>query len=70
MSKISGYRELTEAEIFVINRIKETANEVGKQIEVLRASPEVDQRWLSIAQTTLQQGFMFLVRAVAKPEGF
>jgi hypothetical protein len=29
-----------------------------------------DQRWVAIAKTDLQKGFMALVRAVAQPESF
>ena len=29
-----------------------------------------DQRWVAIAQTQLQQGFMALTRSIAKPESF
>lgn len=29
-----------------------------------------DKRWSSIARTQLQQGFMALIRSIAKPETF
>lgn len=68
---IKGYRELNEDEIGVINAIKDTAAVVGELVDSLKLLPlGADERWLDIAKTNLQQGFMALTRAVAKPEFF
>jgi hypothetical protein len=53
-----------------MNDAKGKSEDIGKLIEVLRATPGVDQRWLSIAQTDLQKGFMALVRSIARPTTF
>lgn len=70
--QITGYRELTEAEIDTMNLIKAKGVEIGELVDDMRtAGPTVfDQRWVSIAATNLQQGLMALTRAVAKPETF
>lgn len=76
--KIAGYRDLSEAEIALMNKIKAKAVECGALVEELRAMapPErnmpgpVDQRWVSIGATDLQTGFMALVRAIAQPSTF
>ena len=68
--KIKGYRELNEAEIQIMNAVKEKAAEVGEMIETLQEQEDLDQRWLSIAKTDLQKGFMAAVRAVTKPGFF
>jgi hypothetical protein len=81
MSEITGYRKLSAREIETVNEIKQTAIVVGELIEKLShtitagiggSSPAFlpDQRWVSIARTTLQQGFMAATRAVTKPETF
>jgi hypothetical protein len=67
---IDGYRELTQDEIYTINDIKRLANEVGEVLDGFTRWEEADQRWVAIAKTDLQKGFMALVRSVAKPEGF
>lgn len=67
---ISGYRDLSQAEIDLVNMIKGTAQKVGAEVEIVSSSPGIDPRWVAIASTHLQQGFMALVRAVTKPEGF
>jgi hypothetical protein len=68
--QIKGYRELSQDEIDLMNRIKEKAAEVGALYEELLNLNTIDRRWASIGQTHLQQGFMALTRAVAKPEFF
>jgi hypothetical protein len=67
---IKGYRDLSQAEIDAMNNIKNLASQVGDLINELKDDPKVDQRWLSIAQTDLQKGFMSAVRSVAKPDSF
>jgi len=78
--KIKGYRDLTQAEIDLMNEGKELAEKCGDYIMKLQnlsipvpegsAEIEADKRWISIAQTHLQQGFMAAIRSVAKPTTF
>ena len=68
--KPSGYRELNQQEIDAMNSIKEAATDIGNLVEQISQVSGVDQRWLSIARTDLQKGFMSFVRAVAQPTTF
>lgn len=68
--QISGYRDLTQEEIDLINSIKESGAVTGDLVAASERIEGVDQRALSIARTHLQTGFMWLVRAVARPGGF
>jgi hypothetical protein len=68
---IKGYRELSKAEIDLMNTIKEHGPDLEDLIAELESNDEVvDQRWVAIGKTHLQQGLMALTRAVAKPEFF
>jgi len=74
---IKGYRELTKAEIDLVNEGKALADQCGAYIEKLRAlngsatSPlSLDQRWISIGATDLQRGFMAVIRGIAQPTTF
>lgn len=67
---ITGYRQLTEADAALINEIKANGLQLGALVERLRATPGLDQRWLSIGATDLQTGLMALSRAVAQPTTF
>jgi bacterioferritin (cytochrome b1) len=68
--KIKGYRDLTEEEIGYMNSVKLHAESIGQQITALEELPNVDKRWLAIAKTDLQKGFMSLVRSIAQPTTF
>ena len=69
--KITGYRELSQEEIDAMNNIKRIAEDVGDMLGTLANRPDIfDQRWVSIAKTDLQKGFMAAVRAIAQPTTF
>ena len=69
---IKGYRELSAEEIAVMNLIKTRGADLGEFFDRLEKQTdiELDKRWLAIAKTDLQKGFMALTRAVAKPDFF
>lgn len=68
--KVTGYRQLNEAEAASMNEIKALGVELGAMVDKLRATEGLDQRWVSIGATDLQTGLMALVRAVAQPTTF
>jgi hypothetical protein len=67
---ITGYRDLTAGEVSGMNAVKAHAEYIGTLVDNLTRDTEMDQRWVAIARTHLQQGFMALTRAVAKPTTF
>ena len=80
--KITGYRQLSEAEVALMNEGKALAELCGAYIDKLRlhqdtlrllpnkAEPALDQRWISIGATDLQRGFMAVIRGIAQPTTF
>jgi hypothetical protein len=68
--KIKGYRDLSEDEIALMNDAKSKAEDIGKLCDLLGDRPSIDKRWLAIAKTDLQKGFMALVRSIAQPTTF
>lgn len=78
--KVTGYRQLNEAEVALMNEGKDLAEQVGTYIAKLRAvggSPNgtapglsLDQRWVSIGATDIQRGFMAVIRGIAQPTTF
>ena len=68
--KITGYRQLSEADADLMNEIKAKGAELGDLVEKLRSIESIDQRWVDIGATDLQTGLMALVRAVAQPTSF
>ena len=67
---LSGYRRLNEDELALIDDIKSVGNLVAILVSRVGAYQPGDARWVAIGETHLQQGFMALVRSVAKPTGF
>jgi hypothetical protein len=74
--KISGYRDLNQDEIDLMNKVKAKGEELGSlisELEGLNADTSghaIDMRWVSIGKTDLQKGIMALVRSVAQPTTF
>lgn len=74
--KIGGYRELSDAEIKLINLVKKHAQVTGELVQMIEGCNEnqiddvIDRRWLNAARTDLQTGYMKLVRSIARPDGF
>ena len=73
--QIKGYRELSQLEIALINKIKDVGVELQSLILDLGETigdpaTKADPRWLAIGKTHLQEGLMALTRSIAKPEFF
>lgn len=68
--QIKGYRELSQGEIDLMNKVKQKGAELGELVAELRSSSELDQRWISIGATDLQTGLMALTRGIARPTLF
>lgn len=68
---ITGYRDLSEQEIAAMNEVKAVGSDLESLVHNLESQGVmVDQRWIAIGKTHLQQGLMALVRAVARPDSF
>lgn len=68
--QIKGYRDLSQEEIDLMNEGKELAEKCGEFIDKLMAAESTDKRNVSLGKTNLQQGFMWAIRGIAKPETF
>lgn len=76
--KITGYRQLTQTEVDLMNEGKALAEQCDAWIEKLRSMGQkteqvptgIDQRWVSIGATDLQRGFMAVIRGIAQPSTF
>lgn len=67
--RITGYRELDESEVALMNRIKAKEAEAAELVSLVRttAAQGEPQRQVAIAVTAFEEAFMRLVRAVARP---
>lgn len=71
---VAGYQKQSETAVALVNQNKHKEEKILRVIDALAngqtpdgESIEVDQRWLSIAQTDLEKGFMALNRAIFRP---
>lgn len=66
--KISGYRELSQTELDLMNECKALEAKFNSLIDKLKASSELDQRNVSLAATHGEDAFMRAVRSIARPD--
>ena len=69
-TQIKGYRDLSQFEIDAMNAVKAEGERLHNMIEDLRSNGNIDQRWVNISETHLQQGIMAAVRSIAQPNSF
>lgn len=72
---VAGYRPQNDARVAIVNQNKELEERVLRQIDRIAGrsptgtldSSEFDQRWVALAKTQIEQGFMALNRAIFQP---
>lgn len=64
---VAGYAAQTSEAIDLVNANKRHEERVLRVIDALAEVEATDKRWLAIARTQIEQGFMALNRAVFKP---
>jgi hypothetical protein len=77
VEKVSGYRVLSDVELEVINALKSDGPRFQGILSDMEAAikngpPEMQSerlRSLALGKTNLQQAYMWLIRAVAAPQG-
>ena len=68
--KVTGYRQLSPADIELMNKVKAKGVEIGNLIAELRDTEGLDQRWIATGATDIQKGLMSVVRGIAQPDSF
>lgn len=68
--KITGYRQLTENEVALMNEGKALAELCGVYCDKLYSDTTLDQRWVRLGVEQVQMGFMALIRSIAQPTTF
>ena len=69
-TEITGYRDLSQEEIDLMNEAKNLSVKVGDLVDKLQAMDDLDQRWVATGKTDLQKGFMSIIRGIAQPTTF
>jgi hypothetical protein len=66
--EIRDYRELNQDEIDAMNKVKGLGVTLGQAVDAMRQIHGLDQRWVSIGATHLQEGLMALTRSIRQAD--
>lgn len=64
---VAGYQPQSSARVDLVNQNKEIEERVLRILDSLFARTDTDKRHLSIARTHIEDGFMWMNRAVFQP---
>lgn len=64
---VAGYRPQSDEAVALVNASKQAEERVLRLLDDLKGRADVDQRWLAIGRTQIEQGFMAANRAVFQP---
>lgn len=64
---VAGYQPQSDAAIKMVNANKLSEEMILRAFDALKDDPSIDQRWLAIGRTHIEQGFMAINRAIFKP---
>lgn len=64
---VRGYRELTQAEVDLVNAVKDAEAAYASVWKRVKDTSGVDQRMVALARTNMEDATMWLSRAVFQP---
>jgi hypothetical protein len=64
---VKGYQPQTQGAVDLVNSNKITEEQLLRTLDVYAAGDMIDKRWLAVARTHFEQGFMALNRSVFRP---
>lgn len=64
---VAGYRPQDQGAIDRVNSFKADEERILRKLDALKDDPTIEQRWLAIGRTGLEQAFMAVNRSVFRP---
>lgn len=65
---VPGYKDQTTTNVALVSHFKRQEERLLREMGEMKDMPDIDQRWLAIARTQIEQGYMALNRSVFKPD--
>lgn len=65
---VAGYTTQSADKVGEVNINKQLEETILKRLDDLKTDGSVDQRWLAIGRTGIEQAFMAINRAIFKPQ--
>lgn len=66
----AGQEYEPDPKVLTTEQERQALKRIVKDMQLAEGRPMLDMRWVSIAKTDLQRGFMALVRSIAQPTTF
>lgn len=67
---VHGYQAQSDSRVEMVNENKVLEERVLRRLDDLKALASIDQRWLAIGRTHIEEAFMAINRAVSQPKRF
>ncbi len=64
---VHGYKPQDQSAVNSVNNNKIREEELLRALDVLKTRDDIDQRWLAIGRTHIEEGFMAINRSIFKP---
>lgn len=64
---VAGYQKQSQGAVDLVNAFKQDEEEVLRNLDRLQGHDDIDQRWLAIGRTKLEEAFMAINRSVFRP---
>lgn len=64
---VLGYKTQSTENVSRVNIMKQAEEEMLRRLDELAARKDIDQRWLAIGRTQMEQAFMAINRSVFQP---
>lgn len=64
---VAGYRPQTGSNVDKVNANKRVEETILRTLDDMKADHNIDQRWLAVARTHFEEGFMAMNRSIFRP---
>jgi hypothetical protein len=64
---VQGYKPQSDTNVQLVNTNKNLEEMILLQLDTYKDDASIDQRWLAIGRTAIEQGFMAVNRAIFQP---
>lgn len=64
---VPGYRPQSDEAVAIVTAMKRTEEKLLRALDDLAQRGDIDQRWLAIGRTGIEQGFMAVNRSIFRP---
>lgn len=64
---VAGYKPQSGSNVDKVNANKRAEESILRTLDAMKGDHNIDQRWLAVARTHIEEGFMALNRSIFRP---